>query len=241
MDVGSALEQAVKMVKEGAEIVDIGASSSRPGSIPVDADTEIRRLTPVVEALRHELPDVLISVDTFRAEVARISIENGAHIINDISAGEDDIEMLKTVSKYKVPYIAMHKLGSTETMQLNPEYDDVTAQIIQYFNEKVSVYHKAGIRDIIIDPGFGFGKSVEHNYTLLRELSSFNRLIKKPVLVGLSRKSMINKVLGIKSADALNGTTALNTIAILNGASILRVHDVAQAKEVINLINAYFQ
>ena len=239
MDVTMALEQAAKMVKEGAQIIDIGASSSRPGSVPVDVDTEIRRCLPVIEALRRELPDTLLSVDTFRAEVARITLESGAHIINDISAGDDDADMLETVAKYKVPYIAMHKLGNTATMQLDPQYENVTSQIIQYFTERVSTYHELGISDVIVDPGFGFGKSVEHNFTLLRELPSLNHLIKKPVLVGLSRKSMINKILGIKSAEALNGTTSLNTIAILNGASILRVHDVAEAVEVIKLTKAY--
>jgi len=233
----NALERVGKMLEEGAQIIDIGANSSRPGSIPIPAEEELERLLPVVGALTKSHKNLIISVDTFRAEVAERCLDYGVGIINDISAGDDDHAMLDVIGKYKATYIAMHKKGTTSTMQVNPEYDDVLLEVVEYFKIKKIQFQEAGINEWVLDPGFGFGKSVENNYSLLSNLAVFYELFNVPVLAGLSRKSMINKVLGISSRDALNGTTALNMVALMNGGSILRVHDVKEAYETIQLFN----
>lgn len=234
-----ALSQAEKMLNEGADIIDIGGASSRPGADVVPVDEELNRVIPVIEALREKFPTCVISIDTNRAIVAEKAILAGADIVNDISAGDDDDNMLPTVGKLQVPYIAMHKKGTPKDMQINPEYDNVVQEVTQYFLAKKEAFKKHGILDVVFDPGFGFGKTVAHNYSLMRNLNSMAKILELPVLVGVSRKSMINKVLQIGPKDALNGTTVLNTLAIQQGAQILRVHDVKPAKEIVTLYNAY--
>jgi dihydropteroate synthase len=228
------INRAKKMLLEGATIIDIGGYSSRPGATDIDVETEINRIVKPIALLVKEFPDIIISIDTFRSQVAQEAINNGACIVNDISAGDGDENMFNTVKKNQVPYIIMHKKGTPKNMQNKPLYKDVAKEVFQYLNNKISELNKLGVNDIIIDPGFGFGKSIEHNYTLLNELNYFN-LLEVPVLVGLSRKSMIHKSLEIEPKDALNGTTALNMVALQNGANILRVHDVKEAIECINL------
>ncbi len=224
-----------KFINEGAKFIDIGAYSSRPGAVNISEDEELQRLIPVVEAIASEFPETLISIDTFRAKVAEEGIMAGAHIINDIAAGNLDEEMFNTVAKLKVPYIMMHMKGTPQQMQENPSYENVTLEVLNYFTEKITTLKKLGVNDIIIDPGFGFAKTITHNYQLLQEMEVLNTF-ELPILVGFSRKSMITKVVNNKSNDALNGTSILNTTALLKGASILRVHDVKEALECINLI-----
>jgi dihydropteroate synthase len=228
-----AIRQADKMVQEGADILDIGGYSSRPGADEVSLLQEMARVIPVIRKVARNT-DVIISIDTFRSEVAEAAIEAGAHIVNDISAGDDDATMIPTVAKLGVPYIAMHKQGKPETMQDNPQYDDVVQNVIDYLLAKQKECSEAGITDLIIDPGFGFGKTLEHNYTLLK---NFNRLgeLEVPILAGVSRKSMIFRVLDISPKDALNGTAFLHAFALQGGASILRVHDVKEAVECVKL------
>jgi dihydropteroate synthase len=237
--VDEATKQCGILLDQGADIIDLGANSSRPGSIPLDPNMELDALMPVVEALFKSFPDLLLSVDTFRAQVARECIQHGAQIINDISAGDDDPEMLSVIANTQATYIAMHKQGSTTEMQNNPQYEDVVSDVAEYFTHKSDIFKKFGIEDYIIDLGFGFGKTVAHNYELLHRMREFKVLFRKPILVGISRKSMINRVLGISPKDALNGTSVLNTVAVLNGADILRVHDVKEAREVVDLLQAY--
>lgn len=234
----SAIKQAEKMIGEGAEIIDIGAISTRPYSDNISEKEEIIRLLPTLKILRRSFAKTILSVDTYRAEVAKIALEEGANIINDISAGSFDEEMLKIIVQKKAPYVAMHIKGTPDSMQLNPQYNDVVEEVMSFFAEKLNYFRQIGLSDVIIDPGFGFGKTVEHNYKLLKNLDLFS-IHDAPILVGLSRKSFINKVLNIKPENALNGTTALNTIALLKGADILRVHDVKEAKEIIELIKVY--
>ena len=229
-------KQIKKIEQEGAKIIDIGASSSRPGSTPVSEKTELNRLIPTIEIIKKITPNLKISIDTFRSKVARECIKNGADIINDISAGELDKNMFETIAELNVPYIMMHMKGTPKNMQNNPQYKNVTVEIINNLSQKIKKAESFNIRDIILDPGFGFGKTTNHNFKLLNDLSLFKNL-DRPVLVGISRKSMIYKTLDIKPENALNGTTSLNTIALLNGANILRVHDVKEAKEVIKLYN----
>jgi len=236
--VAAAVHQCGLMLSEGASIIDIGANSSRPGSEPVSAERELELLTPIVKAIREKYADAVLSIDTFRHQVADEMLNEGAHIINDISAGDDDPEMLSVIAQHKATYIAMHKRGSTRDMQRSPEYDDVLRDVHAYFGKKADQFTKLGITEYVIDPGFGFGKTVEHNYQLLKHLQSFSDVFQRPVLAGVSRKSMINRVLGVKPSDALNGTTVLNTIALINGAHILRVHDVKEAVEAVRLISA---
>lgn len=233
--VDDALHIAERMLAQGADILDIGGQSSRPGSSEGDEREEMRRVIPVIEAVHRAFPDALISVDTWRAAVASEAVGFGARMVNDIGAGLLDTEMLHTVAGLGVPYVAMHMQGTPATMQLSPLYADVTKEVTLFLSERLCAGHDAGIADVIIDPGFGFGKTTEHNYTLLRHLSRLNAL-GAPVLVGLSRKRMINEVLGITPADALNGTNVLNTIALMKGASILRVHDVKEAVECVKLV-----
>lgn len=229
------LLQTEKMLLEGADFLDIGAYSSRPGAIDISESEEIERLIPVVKLISKNFPDAMISVDTFRAHVAEKAIDAGAHIINDISGGEMDENMFSTVGKLKVPYILMHMKGTPQTMVHENQYDDLILDISYYFSSKIELLKSFGVHDIILDPGFGFAKNIDQNYQLLNSLKTF-QLLGYPVLAGLSRKSMIWKKLKILPENALNGTTVLNTIALQNGASILRVHDVKEAKECIKLL-----
>jgi dihydropteroate synthase len=233
------LEKAAQHLAEGAAILDIGAQSTRPGAVDVGPDTELERLVPAIEALVKQYPQAIISVDTYYAAVAEQTILAGAAIINDISAGEIDKDMLTTAGRLQVPYIAMHMQGTPGNMQKNPQYDNVVKDVLDYFIRKKEACLKAGIKDLIFDPGYGFGKTLAHNYALLKHLSVFH-ILDAPLLVGISRKSMIYKLLENTAAEALNGTTVLNTLALQQGASILRVHDVKAAAEVIR-INTYLQ
>lgn len=231
------LERVGQIVDEGGSMVDVGAYSSRPGAENVSADIELARLLPALKVIRDRYPNLIVSVDTFRAEVAeRVVTEGFADIINDISGGEMDGAMFDTVAHLKVPYILMHMQGTPDTMQLNPTYRDVVADVSLWLSERVDKLRSMGVNDIIIDPGFGFGKTVEHNYSMLNRLDEF-RLFQLPLLVGLSRKSMIYKVLDGDPEGSLNGTTALNTVALLKGANILRVHDVKEAVECVKLVS----
>jgi dihydropteroate synthase len=232
------LRQCEKMLKEGAAIIDIGGYSTRPGAEEISIQEEQDRVLPIIEILVKTLPDIVISIDTFRSVVARAAVAAGASIINDISAGDDDEDMFETVAELQVPYIIMHKQGTPENMQVDPYYEDVVKELLQYFNHKLEILRSLGVNDIIIDPGFGFGKTVEHNYQLLKHLHVF-RMFGLPVLAGVSRKSMINKILKTKPENALNGTTVVNTLALQQGASILRVHDVKPAKEALKIVNYY--
>ena len=234
------LDQINRMVKEGAFCIDVGGASSKPGAIAPTEEEELQRVIPVIEQIRGQFPDTYISIDTYRAKVAREAVASGADIVNDISAGSLDDKLFETVAELHVPYILMHMQGNPETMQQNPKYENVTQDIIYQLSEKINVLRSLGIADVIIDPGFGFGKTVEHNFQLLKELKFF-QLFNAPILVGLSRKSMINKVIGSSPKTALNGTTSLNTIALLNGAKLLRVHDVKEAVECIQLVEQYRQ
>lgn len=229
-----ALKTTEEFIKEGAKFIDIGAYSSRPGAADVSEAEELQRLIPIVEAITQTFPEIFISIDTFRANVAEAAILSGAHIINDISAGNLDEAMFETVAKLQVPYIMMHMKGTPQNMQENPVYEDVANEVLTYFIEKTNRLQQVGVKDMIIDPGFGFAKNTEHNYKLLQQMESLN-LLKLPILVGFSRKSMITKVLNIKAEEALNGTSILNTVALQKGASILRVHDVKAAMECVKL------
>ena len=227
-------KQIKKIEQEGAKIIDIGASSSRPGSIPVSEKTELDRLIPTIEIVKKITPNLKISIDTFRSKVARECIKNGADIINDISAGEFDKDMFGTIAELNVPYIMMHMKGDSLTMQNNPVYENIISEITSFFEEKVHKLKSMGFNKIIIDPGLGFGKTIEHNYEILKNLSDFNKL-NLPILVGASRKSMIYTLLNVSATEALNGTTVVNTISLINGAKILRVHDVNEAVECIKI------
>ena len=228
------IKQAQKIEEEGAKIIDIGASSSRPGSTPVSEEVELERLLPVIKLIQKNTKNLKISIDTFRAKVAEECIKNGAHIINDISAGEKDLKMFETIINLDVPYIMMHMQGDSKNMQVNPKYEDVNSDIISFFEQKVKYLNSKGFKKIIIDPGFGFGKTIEHNYEILKNLKKFREL-NLPILAGLSRKSMIYNLLETSAEEALNGTSIANTISLLNGANILRVHDVKQAVECIRI------
>ncbi len=233
-DVNTLLEIVAIMLKDGATILDIGGASTKPGQCLIHPDEELARVIPAVEAIRRHFPDVWLSVDTYNSKVAYEAVAAGADIVNDVSSGRFYNEMLKTVAKHKVPYIAMHMQGTPETMQINPEYDDVVTSVFEYLEDVCKKCETAGIADVIIDPGFGFGKTVAHNFQLLRTMNQFKPL-GKPILAGLSRKSMICKPLKVNPSHALNGTTALNMVALQQGANILRVHDVKEAHEVIEL------
>jgi len=229
------LHQTEKMLFEGATFIDVGAYSSRPDAKHITEEEELQRILPVINLLIRNFPDSLISVDTFRSEVAKKSVENGAAIINDISGGKMDNKMFETVANLQVPYILMHMLGTPQNMQKNPVYEDVTKEIIQFFAEQIFKLHQLKVNDIIIDIGFGFGKTTAHNFEILKNLSLFNSL-DCPILAGISRKSMLYKTLDISAQEALNATTSANTIALLNGANILRVHDVKEAMEAIKIV-----
>jgi len=233
-DVGSVLEQAGKMLAEGATFLDLGAYSSRPGAADISAQEEADRLLPAVEAIAAEYPDAVLSIDTFRAAVAEAAINAGAHIINDISGGELDEAMFATVAKLQVPYILMHMKGTPQNMVQQANYENVFDEVFDYFVKNYHQLKQLGVKDVIIDPGFGFAKKAEHSYTLMRRLQEFN-VLQLPVLVGISRKRMIYNELGITAEDALNGTTALNAIALTKGTDILRVHDVKEAVETVKI------
>ena len=222
------------MRREGATMVDIGAYSSRPGAEEVSVEEELRRLLPAVGIVREEWPDTIISVDTFRAEVARQAVEAGADIINDISGGEMDKDMFRTVAELHVPYILMHMQGTPQDMQKAPHYDNLMCEVFRSLGERVEELHEMGVADVIVDPGFGFGKTMAQNYEMMARLGEF-RLLGCSILVGISRKSMVYRLLDTTPEESLNGTTALNTIALMNGASILRVHDVREAVEAIKI------
>lgn len=233
------LRRAEQYITEGAAMLDLGGVSTRPGSAGVNEDEELKRLLPALKLLRNTFPEIFISVDTYRCSVALAAAEEGADIINDISGGTLDSEMFKVVAKTKLPYVLMHILGTPQTMQQTAAYKNVTKEVYGFLKTQIKKAKAAGITQLITDVGFGFGKTPAHNFTLLRELKKFEKL-NCPMLVGLSRKSMVNKTLNIKPADALNGTTVLHTIALLNGANILRVHDVKQALEAIKLVEALY-
>ncbi|HNY06666.1 MAG TPA: dihydropteroate synthase [Bacteroidales bacterium] len=228
------IQRAGKILDEGGSIIDLGAVSTRPGAKQISENEELNRLLPALNAILKAYPDAIVSVDTYRAGIAQKVVDSGASIINDISGGSMDTQMFSTIAKLKVPYILMHMKGTPQDMQINPEYSDVVNEIKKILWDKVNELHDLDFKNIIIDPGFGFGKSVEHNYEILNRLAEFKEF-GYPVLAGMSRKSMINKVLKINPAEALNGTTVVNTMAICNGADILRVHDVKEAVETIKI------
>ena len=236
-DPTAALQRVREMVNEGADIIDIGAASSRPGAGLMESGEEIARLEPVLQLVRDEFPDLILSVDTYSADVAKMVVTHfEADIINDISAGALDPEMIPMVSKLNVPYIVMHMKGVPGDMQDNPVYHNVTDEIIQYFSRKVHLLHNKGISDVLLDPGFGFGKTMDHNYELLGQISAF-QMFGLPVVAGVSRKSMIYKLLESSSEEALNGTTAVHMLLLQGGVNILRVHDVREAKEAVTIFN----
>ena len=231
----SAVEEALS---NGAKIIDIGGQSTRPGAQLIPKEIEWERIKGKIKLIQKEFSEAFISIDTFYSSVAEKAVDEGAVIINDISGGTMDDSLFETVARLKVPYILMHIKGTPQTMQLNPAYENVVLEVWNYFLEKINKLEALGVDQLIIDPGFGFGKTIENNYSLLKNLPVFQNL-HRPILAGVSRKSMITKVLNIKSEDALNGTSILNTLAIMNGASILRVHDVIPAQQVISLLKEY--
>ncbi|MBK8520927.1 MAG: dihydropteroate synthase [Ferruginibacter sp.] len=238
LDIDGITALAGKMIQDGAAILDIGGLSTRPGSNPVSVQEETDRVLPVLEAIYQVYPEIILSIDSYNSQVAKAAIAAGASMINDISGGNLDKDMIGTAAALQVPYICMHMQGTPATMQQAPVYSDVVKEVLDFFISKTDACHKAGIQDVIIDPGFGFGKTIEHNFQLLKALGVLS-ITNKPILAGLSRKGTIYKTLGVTAADALNGTTVLNTIALLNGASILRVHDVKEASEAIQLFSRY--
>ena len=226
------------MLADGAAILDIGGQSTKPGSKKISAAEEISRVVPVIEAIAQQYPEAIISVDTFYSAVALAAVKAGACIVNDVSGGTLDMDMLNVVAELKTPFICMHMQGTPETMQQQTTYQNVVTDVLDYLSRRVDSCRKAGINDVIVDPGFGFGKTIQQNFQLLKNLSAFT-ILDAPLLVGLSRKSTIYKTLHVTAADALNGTTSLNTIALLNGASLLRVHDVKDAWQAVQLVEAY--
>lgn len=230
------LLQVEKMLNDGATFIDIGAYSSKPNAEFVSEAEELQRIVPVVQLILEKFPETILSIDTFRSEVAKICIENGAAIINDISSGNLDDNMLETIAKYNVPYIMMHIRGTPQTMQTMTNYENIVKEILFYFSEKVAKARSLGINDLIVDPGFGFAKTLNQNYEVLQKMELF-KILELPLLAGFSRKSMIYKTLQSSAEEALNGTTVLNTIALTKGAKILRVHDVKEAMECVALFN----
>jgi len=228
------INRAEKMLLTGAKILDIGGYSSRPGAAKISWEEELKRVVPVINSIKKKFPDVILSIDTFRSKVAKESVENGVDIVNDISGGELDPDMIPLVGRLQVPYICMHMRGNPENMNKYTEYKNLENEILLYFNRKLNECKKYGIKDVIIDPGLGFSKTLAQNYRILKNLSYFNT-INAPILIGLSRKSMIYKLLGITQEEALNGTTALNMAALMHGAKILRVHDVKEAVQTVKL------
>jgi dihydropteroate synthase len=235
MGESGVLKQAEEMLKAGANILDIGGQSTRPNSTTVSAGEELQRVTGAIESLHYNFPEAVISIDTYYGRVAAEAVAAGASIVNDVSAGLVDPTIITTTGKLRVPYICTHIKGTPATMQQHATYDNVTREVLDFFIQKAAECHQAGITDVIIDPGFGFAKTPTHNFTLLKNLALL-KMLDKPILIGVSRKSSVYKTLGITAQEALNGTTVLNTIGLLNGAHILRVHDVKEAKEVITLV-----
>jgi dihydropteroate synthase len=233
--VDNALFQTEKMLNEGATFIDVGAQSTRPGADMIGQEAELKAAIPVIEKLAEKFPEIIISIDTFRAEVAQQAIAAGAAIINDVSGGEDDPKMFETVINLKVPYILMHKQGDYKTMHHNPTYQNVVTDIMNYFIPKVEYLKQNGVADLILDLGFGFGKNLEHNYELLNKMDRF-KIFELPILVGVSRKKMIQNIIEADAQHALNGTTVVNTIALMKGAKILRVHDVKEAVEAVKIM-----
>lgn len=236
LSVDAALQQAEKMLSDGATILDIGGQSTRPGAVRVSPEEELLRILPVIEAIHGRFPDAFISVDSFYSAVAKDAVASGASIINDISGGFFDPGMLDMVATLRVPYVCMHSKGNFETMHKDPSYDNVSQEVLDYFIQRISGCNRAGITDIIIDPGFGFAKNSLHNFALLKNLELFS-MLKKPLLLGISRKSTVYKTLNIPIEESLNGTTVLHTAGLLKGANILRVHDVREAVEAITLVS----
>jgi dihydropteroate synthase len=224
------------MLKEGATFIDVGAYSSKPGAIHISEEEELKRIIPAIKTILKEFPQTIISVDTFRSAVAVEAIALGAALINDISGGTLDNKMFETIAGLQVPYILMHIKGTPQNMQKNPTYENVTTELISFFANQIFKLHQLQLKDVVIDVGFGFGKTIEHNYQLLKDLALFKNL-EVPILAGISRKSMLYKPLGLSPKEALNATTSANTVALLNGANILRVHDVKEAVEAINIVN----
>lgn len=230
------IKHVSKMISEGADIIDVGGYSSRPGAKNISVKEEEDRVIPIVKLISKTFRKTIISVDTFRSEIATKALDSGASIINDVSGGELDPQMYKSVSQFKAPYIIMHMKGNPSNMQDDPKYNNVVVEVIKNLSKKIIKAEKSGIIDVLIDPGFGFGKTLNHNYKLLNDLKLF-KILERPILAGLSRKSMIYKILKNSPEEALTGTISLNTIALINGANILRVHDVKEAKETIKLFN----
>jgi dihydropteroate synthase len=233
------LLQAEKLIRAGADILDIGGQSTRPKSQQVTLDEELTRVVENIHSIHSNFPEVIISIDSYRSRVVKESVQAGASIVNDISAGSLDGNMLTTVSELQTPYVLMHMKGEPQTMQNNAIYENVTREVLDFFIQKQAECRGLGIRDLIIDPGFGFGKTIEHNFELVKNLAAF-KMLDLPIMFGISRKSTIYKTLGISAEDALNGTTVLNTIGLMNGANILRVHDVQEAKEAVKLWSMIF-
>ena len=238
--VDDIVAKAANMLNDGADIIDIGGQSTRPGSEMKSADEEIERVVPAIKAIANRSPHAFISIDTFYSKVAIAAVEAGATIVNDISAGSIDNKMIQTIAELKVPYVMMHMKGTPQTMQQNAVYENVTREVLDFFIAKTNELKNAGIVDLIIDPGFGFAKTIDQNFELLKNLSVF-KMLDKAIMVGLSRKSTVYKTLGVSADDALNGTTVLNTIGLMNGASILRVHDVKEAKDAVKLFSATYK
>jgi dihydropteroate synthase len=236
---GEALEKARAMLEQGADILDIGGQSTRPGSRRVSAEEEATRSVPVVQAIAREFPGVLLSVDTYHAEVAARAADSGASMVNDVSAGAMDPSMLPTVARLRIPYVCMHMQGTPENMQDSPSYSDVATEVFDLLAARLTACREAGIADVVIDPGFGFGKTLDHNFILLRRLRLFKAL-GVPLMVGLSRKSMVWRTLGVTPGEALNGSTVLHAFSLVMGADILRVHDVREAVEAVRLYERTF-
>lgn len=239
IDSADILSKAGKMIEEGADFLDLGGYSTRPGAIDISIQEEIDRVIPAIEVIRKEYPEIVLSIDTFRSKVAKEAILASADMVNDISAGNLDEDMIPLIASLKVPYIAMHMKGNPQNMQSLSNYSDILGEILHYFAEKVDLFKKLGIKDVIIDPGFGFAKTIEQNFFLLKNLKSFE-VFGLPLLAGVSRKSMIYKTLQTNASEALNGTTALNMFALIQGANLLRVHDVKEAKETIKLFEQLY-
>ena len=233
--IDDALFRVEDFLKQGAKFIDLGAYSSRPGATDITADEELQRLIPYVEAIIKRLPEAILSIDTFRSKVAKQAIQAGGHIINDISAGNLDNEMFTTVAALNVPYIIMHMKGNPQNMNEFANYKDISIEVSNYFSSKIASLHALGVKDVIIDPGFGFSKTIDHNYELLQHLDDL-QIFGLPILAGVSRKGMIHKFLNTTAAEALNGTSVVNTIALLKGANILRVHDVKEASECVQIV-----
>ena len=234
-DKNAILKQVDKMLTEGATFIDVGAYSSRPGAAHISEQEELNRILPVVDLLVNNFPEIVISIDTFRSKVANATINSGAALINDISGGNMDDKMFETLAQLQVPYVLMHMLGTPQNMQKNPVYEDVTKEIISFFAAQIFKLHQLKLNDVIIDVGFGFGKTIAHNFEILKNLDLFKSL-EAPILAGVSRKSMLYKTLDVSAQEALNATTSANTIALLNGANILRVHDVKEAVEAVKIV-----